>query len=378
MTSYGFLSTYPPTRCGLATFTESLATAMAEPGLKPARIVRVVDDAHQAVPAMIGTRSIIVGDLVADDERSGFEAAQLLNAGDVAIIQHEYGIYGGPDGDDVLRVLRGLTVPSVVVLHTVLDSPTPRQKLILEQVSGLATQLVVMTQTAYRTLQARYDVDLDKTVIIPHGVAEWAGPTVLPRSDTRTVLTWGLIGPGKGIEWAIRAMAQLSDLTPSVHYQVLGQTHPKVLAHSGDAYRDSLHRLIDELGVGDVVTLDGDYQDSAALAMRLRASDVVLLPYDSRSQVTSGVLVEAIAAGKPVVATAFPHATELLSDGDGRVVAHENPDAIAAALRDVLATPALGDRLAAAARHRTAQTSWPAVAQRYRTLASGILAAVAA
>lgn len=371
MTRFGFLSTFPPTRCGLATFTHSLSTAMADAPHADVRVIRVLDadEARRAAPTRIHAAQDVV--LVPGDRASAMRTAASLNAGDIAIVQHEYGIYGGTDGDEVLQVLRAVRVPIIAVLHTVLAHPTPGQRSVLEQVGALAASIVVMTETARTLLLQHYAVQSSKVALIGHGVH--AAKVVPPRHERgRHVLTWGLIGPGKGLEWGIRAMAHLAD--PRAHYTVLGQTHPKVLAWEGERYRDHLRDVIDELALADTVTLDDRYLDADGLALAVAAADVVLLPYDSREQVTSGVLVEALAAGLPVVATAFPHAIELLDRGPGIVVEHEDPEAIARALRTVFAGPAPVGAVVPV----VVEATWGEVARRYESLAAQLRTAVAA
>jgi glycosyltransferase involved in cell wall biosynthesis len=220
-----------------------------------------------------------------------------------------------------------------------------------------------MTSSGRDRLLVGYDVDATKVSVIPHGVHAAADPSRV-RKQRAHLLTWGLLGPGKGIEWALRALARLRDLDP--HYTIAGQTHPKVVAREGEAYRDRLHRLASLLEVSHAVTHRADYLDAAALRRLVASADVVVLPYDSREQVTSGVLIEAVAAGVQVVATAFPHAVELLSDGDGVIVPHQDPAAMAAAIRLVLTRPA--------ARPSTSSTlRWPAVAARYDELAQRLI-----
>lgn len=378
MTILGFLSTYPPTRCGLATFTESLAAAMADGTRSEARIVRVLDAPETQVASIIAPSIRVAENLVGGDEASIARTAKALNRCDVAIIQHEYGIYGGPDGDEILDVMAALRAPSIVVLHTVLPSPTDSQREVLERVCDLASAVVVMTTAASDILAAGYAVTPHKVSVIPHGVTAWTS-TAKPRGhQVKRVLTWGLIGPGKGLEWGIRAMVELGKTVPSAKYTVVGQTHPKVLAYEGDVYRDRLNALIFELGLSGTVTLDAEYYDSPRLAAAVTSADVVLLPYDSRVQVTSGVLVEAIAAGIPVVATAFPHAVELLSAGAGVVVPHEDPAAIALALHSILVEGGVAERMSAAAAVNADTLSWPSVAAQYHVLATRLLAAQAA
>lgn len=375
MARFGFLSTYPPTRCGLATFTEALAGAMTLPS-DDSFIVRIVDESSPApIP---GTRSRAVVNMRNGSARSIAAAIALLNSADVAVVQHEYGIYGGRDGEEVLGILSGLTVPTVVVLHTVVVDPTPHQKHITEEIIRLATSAVVMTETARGLLREHYLVDFSAVTVIPHGVAPLPVVEASAPNPRPIVLTWGLIGPGKGLEWGIRAFAELADMRPAPRYLVLGQTHPKVLAQDGDAYRDRLHATVGKLGLGKSVAIDGRYLSSEDLARTLRAADVVLLPYDSRTQVTSGVLAEAVAAGKPVVATAFPHAIELLSGGAGIVVPHEDPSAIATALRAILGEHDIAARMAATALQASRETTWPAVGARYRRLALALRVTVAA
>jgi polysaccharide biosynthesis protein PslF len=292
-------------------------------------------------------------------------------------VQHEYGIYGGIDGGDVLAVLDALTVPSIVVAHTVVKNPTPNQRLVLEQVCDAADAVVVMTDSARVRLVDSYDVEASKVGIIPHGAATplTASPSAAERRTRRAprLLTWGLLGPGKGIEWAIDAVAGLADLRPRPNYLVAGATHPKVLERSGEAYRQMLHLRSWSSGAAPFVAFDDTYRDLAALTELIASADLVVLPYDSADQVTSGVLVDAVAAGRPVVSTAFPHAVELLSSGAGLVVPQRDPDALAAAIRAVLTNPELAEAMAAEAQRLAPGLSWPAIAGRYDRLADDLL-----
>jgi glycosyltransferase involved in cell wall biosynthesis len=183
------------------------------------------------------------------------------------------------------------------------------------------------------------------------------------------VLTWGLISAGKGIEYGIEAVARLGDLEPRPRYVVIGQTHPEVIRREGEAYRESLRARVSELHADDLVEFDNGYLDAGSILARIRDADVVLLPYLSREQVVSGVLVEAIASGKPVVATRFPHAVELLGEGSGVLVPHEDTDAISAALRSLLTDRGHAAEAAAVARRQAPRFFWENVARAYRRLA---------
>ena len=366
--SYRILSTYPPTACGLATFTAALSAALVSNG-GTVGVVRVADGARPSSP-------MVVAELENDADASVAGAIDHLSAGDVAIVQHEYGLYGGTDGDEVLEVLRGLTVPSIAVLHTVPLAPTLHQRQVLEAVVDTAAAVIVMSGSARARLFAGYDVDESKVATIAHGADTSSTATPRPYGARPTVLTWGLLGAGKGIEWVIDAMALLKDLRPRPRYLIAGRTHPKVAALEGDRYRDMLIRRSWEKGVAASVTFDDSYRDVPSLTRLIQQSTVVVLPYDSREQVTSGVLVDAIAAGCPVIATAFPHATELLASGAGIVVPHASPAAMAHALRRVLTEPELVAEMTEEAGRLAPDLGWPAVARHYALLAERVVSPI--
>jgi polysaccharide biosynthesis protein PslF len=373
-TRFGFVSTFPPTQCGLATFTSALRGALLHSTADEGWVVRLVDDAAPR------PGDEVVAQLISDDFTSLCLAAEQLNLCDVAIVQHEYGIYGGADGSQILHLLDQIRVPCVVVLHTVLTDPTPHQRRVLESVVAKADAVVAMTMTARERLAAGYAVDMAKVCVIGHGApvleTTMAEPTF--RTGQFTVLTWGLLGPGKGIEWGIEAMAMLGDVRPMPRYLVAGQTHPKVLLDEGEAYRDRLREQVRLSQLGAWITFDGHYRTTSALAALVRSADVVLLPYDSTEQVTSGVLIEAVAAGKPVVATRFPHAAEMLAGGAGLLVPHRDPAAIAAALRSVITRGDVMTRMAAAAAATAPRLLWPVIADQYRELTGRLITASAA
>ena len=370
-TRFGFVGTFPPTQCGLATFTAALRGALLHSTTDEGWVVRLLDE-----PAPRPGEEV-VAQLIANDSASLHQAAAQLNRCDVAIMQHEYGVYGGSDGSEILHLLDEVQVPCVVVLHTVLTDPTPHQRQVLESVMARADAVVAMTMTARERLAAGYAVDVAKVCIIAHGAPALETTMAEPvfRTGQFTVLTWGLLGPGKGIEWGIGAMAMLRDLVPMPRYLVAGQTHPKVLLHEGEAYRDRLREQVLDADLGSCVTFDGRYRNTGSLASLVRSADVVLLPYDSTEQVTSGVLIEAVAAGKPVVATQFPHAREVLAGGAGLLVPHRDPAAIAAALRSVIVRGEVMTKITAAAAATAPRLQWPVIADQYRELAGRLITA---
>jgi glycosyltransferase involved in cell wall biosynthesis len=363
----GFLSTYPSTQCGIATFCEALVTHLQATGADVG-VVRLVDHRQAQLPP-------VVHQWAAGEAGAPTGVADALNTYDVAVIQHEYGIFPGPDGEALLQVLPLLTVPVVSILHTVLTEPSANQRRVLEWLVEFSTVLVTMTQTARDRLIAGWGVEPSRVVVIPHGATDnrSAMQHVLPARPT--VLTWGLLSEGKGIEWALRGLSVLRETTPLPAYRIVGETHPRVLERDGEAYRESLVRLTHDLDLDGSVTFDGRYLSGPALREVVREADVVLLPYDSRDQVTSGVLTEAVVAGKPVISTSFPHAVELLSGGAGILVPQRDPVAIAAALAELLTTPGAAGRMAATSRRLASSLLWPAVAARYLELGRSLLTA---
>ena len=368
--SIGILSTFPPTECGIATFSAALAAGLVAQGAT-VDVVRCGDSEDVEDP-------LVVTSTGAGGPRGIRAAVDALNGVDVAIVQHEYGIYGGLDGDDVVEVLRALSVPSIVVAHTVVRHPTSHQRFVLEAICQAADAVVVMTDYARRRLIDRFDVDAEKISVIPHGAT--TPPDNAPAAERRAgdrlrLLTWGLLGPGKGIEWAIDAMALLADVRPRPSYLIAGTTHPKVLANDGEAYREMLVTRSWRNGACRSVEFDDSYCGLPALTRMIRAADLVVLPYDSDDQVTSGVLVDAVACGRPVIATAFPHAIELLCGGAGVVVPQRDAPAIADVVRSVVDHPELLDCMGAECRRLAPDMSWLAVARRYTALADSLAAA---
>jgi polysaccharide biosynthesis protein PslF len=365
----GMLSTYPPKLCGLATFAAALEKELTRAGHR-VDVVRI-DDGEE-LPA----RGLsVVAELVNGDPASVRNAAAVLSRCDVAIIQHEYGIYGGRDGDEVVELLKALDAPAIVVLHTVPLTPTAHQRSVLNSVCDLAERVVVMADMARTRLLSLYRVDESKVATIPHGASTPSSDSQTPSSgeEAPQLLTWGLLGPGKGIEHAIHALALLRDVVPAPRYTIAGVTHPKVFASRGDQYRRSLVERCSTLGIAESVTFDDTYRNVAQLTRFVASAMAVVLPYDSRDQVTSGVLVDALAAGRPVIATAFPHAVELLGTGAGIVVPHGDPLALADAIRLTLTDDDAIASMAAEARRMAPSFSWSTVAAQYVDLTNDLV-----
>lgn len=367
--SIGFASTFPPTVCGIASYTASVVKSLA--GRNPRGRLGVVS-LSDVLTAKSHPR--VVFDHRTGDRASLRTATAILNMYDTVSIQHEFGIYGGRDGNEVLDLMSDLTVPTAVTLHTVLGDPTPSQRSITETICDLATRIVVMSETAASRLVDRYGVEPHRISVIAHGAdREFAGPS-LSAGGRPLIMTWGLIGPGKGFEWAIQAFAGLTDMRPLPRYLIAGATHPNVRRESGEDYRAGLVSLTNELGLNEMIEFDDQYFERPDLARLVRSADVVVLPYQSVEQVTSGVLVEAIAASKPVVATPFPHAVELLAGGAGAIVPFNEPDTLGATLRQILTDPSTRTLMTERAGQLATDRYWPTIGGQINALMSDLAA----
>lgn len=367
--SIGMISTYPPTRCGIGRFAASLvaATRQVAPNTEIG-IARVVDTGDSITARH--DRDVSFDPLSATAARA---VGRRMNAHDVVLLQHEYGLYGPNDGAAVLDLVSHIRVPLVTVLHTVVADPTPRQHSIILHLAERG-RVVVPTEAARLRLNDRYAVDPGEVEVIPHGASWTPSPTI--RHTRRRLVTWGLLGPGKGIERALRAVARL-DMRPEVTYDIVGQTHPKVFRTLGTSYRAGLEDQAAALGIAGRVRFVERYLDDDELFRAVTDADVVVIPYDNSEQICSGVLIEAIAAGRPVVATGFPHAVEALADGAGAVTEHDDGKMAEAIYRLLVDDDAYADATDAARRAAPA-LSWSAVAARYLEVAVQAIAATSA
>jgi len=364
-----FLGNYVPQCCGIATFTNHLWRAVCGHAGDSQCIVMAVKD-HEGgydyppeVKHAFGQRDL-----------DGYvAAAHLLNqsGADVLCVQHEYGIYGGPAGGHVISLLRETRLPVVTTLHTVLQQPNEVQRKVMNALVRRSDRLVVMAQKAVEILCEVYGADEAVIEVIPHGIPDM--PRVQPSGmkerlglDGRTVmLTFGLLGPGKGIEYAIRAIPEIVARHPEVVYLVLGATHPHLVAREGETYRIGLEHLARDLGVAGHVMFHNRFVSHQELQDFIMAADIYVTPYLNEAQITSGALAYVFGAGKAVVSTPYWHAAELLADGRGCLVPFRNSAAIAQAVGDLLGDPAAMARMCGAVYDHARSSIWPEVGLRY-------------
>ncbi len=359
------LSTYPPTPSSFATYTVNLARALEDNGVQ-ATVVRVADGSPCTSPR-------VVGELDSGCAKSVAAGAELLNRSDAVIIQHANGLFGGQDGAEVLDVIEALRVPLIVVIRTVQRTPSAHQRLVLDAIAARADQLIATSRSAAEQLCSGYGVSSRAITVIPEGPTIPTGKAVVRRGRP-TVLTCGLLRPGKGIERVIEAMGSLHSLPGQPRYLIAGPTDPEELAAHGEAYRQSLKEQVRRMGLEGTVVFDERHRAGATLAELLQTAAVVVLPYDSTDQVCSGMLIDAITAGRPTVSTAFPYAVELMAQGAGTVVGHDDPEKLISALSQVLTQPRLAGTMAAEARRLAQEMSWQVIAARYHTVVRSALA----
>ncbi|MBE3599088.1 MAG: glycosyltransferase family 4 protein [Limnochordaceae bacterium] len=378
MLSVAFVSSFPPRRCGIASFTADLAQAVrqAYPYIRLGALA--LDPAWEALdrkPPYAGGVDE-VHPIVVEDLDSYLRAAQFLETGgwDVINVQHEYGLFGGDQGEYVLHLLRHTRLPVVATLHTVLRRPDEKQRQILVELAARSRVVVVQARSAVEILQRLYGIDAGRVVVIPHGTPSF--PSIDPGEAKRrlgfqgrpVLLTYGLLSPGKGIEQAIRALPAIKERVPSVLYVVAGQTHPNVLKLSGESYRQSLVQMAAELGLQDNVQFVDRYLGLEELGTLLAATDVYVVPYPNEDQVVSGTLSYALAAGKAVVSTPFRYAREVVGPGRGLLCQFGDPGSLAREVLRLLDNPELRRTLEHRALAFGQSMSWDIVGSRYGRL----------
>ena len=334
------IGNYLPRQCGIATFTTDLCDAIGAE-YKSVQIMAVpVNDpgSHYNYPPRVRF------ELMEGDPSSYEDAADFLNFSNVDLVclQHEYGIFGGPAGSHILRLLRRLKMPVVTTLHTVLREPDANQRIVMDEVAALSDRLIVMSEHSSQLLQEVFGVPDEKIDVIPHGVPDLPfGDPNYYKDSTGTegkavLLTFGLLSPNKGIERAIEALPRIVAEHPEAVYVIVGATHPHIRRREGDQYRLQLQALARQLGVERNVIFHNRFVSPEEMAQFVGSADIYITPYRYEAQAVSGTLAYALGAGKAIVSTPYWHAAELLADGRGVLVPFEDPNGIAAAVIELL------------------------------------------
>ena len=364
-----FVGDYVPRRCGIATFTADICEAIAEEFPKTKCIVGSVNDRAEGYDYPGRVRFEIEEKEIASYRR----AAEFLKINNVEVlsVQHEFGIYGGPAGSHLLELMRGVRMPVVTTLHTVLAEPDADQRLVMAELDKLSKRFIVMADRGQHLLETVYGVDPGKIDLIPHGVID------MPFMDSNfykdefgvegktVLLTFGLLSPNKGIEYVIEAMPTILERHPDVVYMVLGATHPNLLASEGEKYRNKLEALAQQLGIQDKVIFHNRFVALEQLKEFIGAADIYLTPYLNAAQVTSGTLAYAFGAGKAIISTPYWHAQELLDGERGILVPFANAPAIATGVNNILSEPTRMTAMRKRAWKQGRDMTWPVVARRY-------------
>ncbi len=368
-----FIGNYLPRQCGIATFTHDLCEAVAAEVADKTPVFAV---AMNDRPDGYAYPHRVHFEIRQNSQNDYRLAAEYLNMQQPAAIclQHEYGIFGGPYGSHILSLLRRLRRPLITTLHTVLESPSEQQKLILQEITRLSTRVVVMAEMGKKFLEDVFHVPAEKIAVIPHGIPDV--PFVDPHffkdqfgvEGKKVMLTFGLLSPGKGLEYAIEAMPAIVKKHPELVYIILGATHPHVKAEYGEEYRNGLTRRVNELGVRDNVIFVNRFVVLKELCEYLGAAELYVTPYLNEAQMTSGTLAYAMGTGKAIVSTPYWHAREVLADGRGTLVPFRNSQAVADAVNNLLDNENELNAMRKNGYNYCRRMIWPCVAESYLNL----------
>lgn len=369
----GFLSTYPPRECGLATFTEDLVNEISKVTFIRPSVVAVVDKAEYE-------NSHVKYKLSQHDRASYLMTALWANDNlDILVIEHEYGIFGGESGEYIIDLAKELKIPFIVTTHTVLLEPSSKQRTVLRDLGRLSAKVVTMAESSVPILAGTYGIESAKIIFIPHGV-----PNMQVESreklkvdyglqNKKVISSFGLISPAKGLEYGIEAVAKVVPDYENLIYLILGKTHPCVKESMGEKYRQSLMDLAQGLGVQNNIRFIDKYLTKEEVITYLHLSDMYLTPYLSKEQAVSGTLSYAMGCGRVIISTPYRYAEEMLGGGRGMLANFRDSDSMASCIRTVLGNPdrKKGMEMRTLAVGRT--MTWAIVAGQYAELCMDII-----
>lgn len=372
-----YVGTYPPRECGIGTFTQNLAQAMLKYGKGIKEImVFAMNDHHQEYRYPPEVKLIINQ----EQQTDYLEAANFINisGADACILEHEFGIYGGGSGIYILPLLHRLNIPLITTLHTILETPSYNEKAVLKEICKMSEKVVVMSNKAIHFLVDIYDVPKEKIALIEHGVPDIHFNKEQSRIEfklnkKKLLLTFGFVGRNKGIEIAIKALPLIIKNHPEVLYIIIGKTHPNVLRHSGEEYRNYLQVLIKKLNLSEHVLLLNEFIDETELFKYLAACDIYITPYLNKAQITSGTLSYAMGAGCAVVSTPYWHAEELLAENKGRLFDFNDYEGLSDVINDLFDNPKKLSEIQKKATEYGQNITWPKIGQKYAELVTDVL-----
>lgn len=373
-----YVSSYIPRKCGIATYTKDLTNAINLLNAHSLAEIMAINRVEENIEYPWESKYKITY----DDLSSYLSAAEYVNQShaDLVLLQHEFGLFGGESGEYILHFVESLKRPLVSTFHTILEDSNSKQGEILKRVANKSEAIIVMMEEVAGRLVKQYSIARKKIVVIPHGVPDFSFNAV-EKYKTKRQLTGrlvlgniNLLDPNKGIEYALQAVAIIAKKYPEVLYTVIGQTHPELKRHQGEAYRNYLKKLTRELGITENVRFVNEYLSLDDLMKWLKAIDIYVTPYLEPQQITSGALAYAIGAGKACISTPYVYSKEVLADGRGIIVPFRDAEAIAQAVIDLKENPEKKSEIEHRAYKYGRLMTWPSVAQGYLNLFRTVLA----
>ncbi|HEX6506504.1 MAG TPA: glycosyltransferase family 4 protein [Chloroflexota bacterium] len=374
-----FVGSYPPRECGIGTFTYDVVSSYD--AIDPSRLSTVVainDDGQMYDYDLHDYQGRVRYQIESEDLDSYLEVADQINRSRIQVvnIQHEYGLFGGEDGEYIVEFMRRLNRPIVVTLHTVLPRPEGHFQEVTQQMLDLASAVIVLARSAVPLIRDNFDLPAERIHVIPHGIPVFTRKESIRRrtkkllglGERRLLSTFGLIGPSKAIEYVIEALPAIVEHSPDVLYLVIGETHPNIRRREGEAYRNSLVELAKSLGVQRHVRFNNRFLSNSELIRYLAATDVYIMAYLNKDQIVSGTLAYAVGCGKAVVATPFTYAQEMLANGRGIIVPFKDSAAIATAVDSLLTDRKRLLQMEDRAYKFSRPMTWPNVARMYLEL----------
>ncbi len=359
------MSTYPPRRCGIASYTAALAAAAGD-----SEIAALITPAR-GTPYPLEVHHRIRQDEPDDYRRTASELARCV---EVVAVQHGFSIWGPDDGAAVLELVDAVERPIVATLHDVRPAPTDRQGAILRELVERAAATVVLSRHAADLLQHTTGVDTRRLEIIPHGVPDLPAVAAdgiksgLGIGGHDVILGFGLLRPSKGYELVIDALPAIVAKHPTALFVVVGPTHEDLASQDGEAYRGSLVARAGRLGVAGHVRFVDRFVGRVEMIRWMQAADVFVTPYADLDHGVSSSLASAMSAGRAIVSTPFADARSMLADDRGVLVEPDSPPQLAAAIDALLADDVARAAMGARAHRHLRSATWSAVGSRYRQL----------
>ncbi|MDP2632414.1 MAG: glycosyltransferase family 4 protein [Candidatus Curtissbacteria bacterium] len=369
-----FIASFVPRKCGVATYTRDLSLEIHKKRIP----VSIVAMENPMIPTVYAPP--VIEAIHQEKIQTYRKAAKLLNSSscDIVHLQHEFGLFGGADGEYILELAQALKKPLIVTFHTVLLTPTEHQKYIIQELARLARNVIVMDEVGKNRLEQVYGLNPNDSVFIMHG----APITTMKKYDAKKTINFhhsfillsnNLLSRNKGIEYAIEAVAQAVSKIPNLVFLVVGETHPLVKKTEGESYREELMKLVIKLKLVKHVIFINKYVPLEQLQIYLAAADVYITPYLDPQQITSGTLSYAIGAGKACISTEFIYAKDILAKDRGILVQFQDSYAIAKALVELYKDPKKLQILETNAANLRKDMRWSHVAQKHILLYSKIL-----